>query len=718
MHSSPARSALTSRVDVSVIVPTFNRRDRLIRLLRALDAQNLTASSGRRFALEVIVVSDGSTDGTIEAVRDLAANVDLSISYHEQDNSGPAAARNRGIREASGNVVLFIDDDVVPEPDCVARHVDRHDREPNLVVIGPMLTPAGAGLSPWVAWEQHQLEKQYDWFAAHSEHADHVHFYTGNASVERAALLAAGGFDTSFSRAEDIELAYRLGEAGQSFVVELSARAHHYAERSFDSWLQTAYDYGQTSVRFAQMGRSEFWDRIRSSFRERNPLLRVFTLALFPHRRLSRVVSWLFVRLAIVAERLGLDAASRSLLSGVYSLANARGAADAMGSPSAYVRLVRQSPPFGDKFVCLFVLEQTLGHVTHSKNLQTLIPDVDDMAPVFLPIDPGGRGIWSLPGLTNWTVRAGLRARGALRRTSSTQLGRQARAMFVHSQVPAVLLGGWMRRIPTVLSIDATPKQYDAFGEYYSHDVGPRAIERLKTWANVRCFEHAVHVVTWSNWAKIGLIDEYGIEPTRITVIPPGVEIERWARSEKRAPHDGPLRVLFVGGDLQRKGGDLLISATRLLRTDPEVPAFEVHLVTNTSVTAEPGVVVHHGLSANSPELIDQYHRADIFCLPTLGDCLPVVLAEAAASGLPLIATDVGAISELVRDGQTGRLIRPGQLDDLVAALRAMLISEDERMGLGRATLDLALEEHDARRNALRIIALLRAAAAPGSIQN
>jgi len=281
--------------------------------------------------------------------------------------------------------------------------------------------------------------------------------------------------------------------------------------------------------------------------------------------------------------------------------------------------------------------------------------------------------------------------------------------MFVHSQVPAILLGRRMRRIPTVVSLDATPMQYDELGEFYAHEIGSPPVERLKYWANRRCYSRARHLITWSEWAKRGLVDHYGVPADSVTVIAPGVDVDRWSAPD-RTGRDGPVRVLFVGGDLKRKGGDLLLEAARRLRAETELPEFEVHLVTAPCDVEEPGVVVHTGLTANSPGLIEQYQRADIFCLPTSGDCLPMVLAEAGAAGLPLISTDVGAISELVRDGETGRLIRAGDLDALVDALAAMLRSAELRLEYGRSARDLVRQDHNASTNATRIVEVLRRA--------
>ena len=195
--------------------------------------------------------------------------------------------------------------------------------------------------------------------------------------------------------------------------------------------------------------------------------------------------------------------------------------------------------------------------------------------------------------------------------------------------------------------------------------------------------------------------------------VAPGVDVEMWSPPSDRVDAVGsdPLRILFVGGDLRRKGGDLLLSVADELRGDPSIPAFEVHLCTTADIEDQPGVVIHRGLTANSPELIEQYHLADIFCLPTLGDCLPMVLAEAGAAGLPLVSTDVGAISGIVRDGQTGHLIEPRSDVQLAEALRHLLTDGAARQAYGAAARELIRSEHDAAKNAGRIIEVLRAAA-------
>lgn len=361
----------------------------------------------------------------------------------------------------------------------------------------------------------------------------------------------------------------------------------------------------------------------------------------------------------------------------------------------------------------LVVLEQTLGHVTHAQNLRRLIPALDAVEPSFVdvPFDLSG---WTskLPGYGNWTIRAAVRARRAVRRHDAV-----VDAMIVHTQVPAVLLGRKLTDQPTIVSLDATPKQYDSLGEHYAHDVGSERVERVKTWLNRRCFERAAHLVTWTQWTKQSLVDDYGIAPDRITVIPPGVDVARWseAANPDRAGHipesGNPLRVLFVGGDLRRKGGHHLIDAFTALRSQWG-DSIELHLVTTSEVDDIDGVVVHDSMTSNSPELIDLYRRCHIFCLPTLGDCLPMVLAEAGAAGLAVIATDVGAVSDIVRHEQTGLLVPTGDVGALTAALRRFVDDPTFRSAMGSGVHELVATEHDAAANAAALIAVTRRAVA------
>lgn len=356
-----------------------------------------------------------------------------------------------------------------------------------------------------------------------------------------------------------------------------------------------------------------------------------------------------------------------------------------------------------------FVLEQTLGHITHSQNLQTNVPKDSAVNPVWGPIEWGAVGLTARIPIyrTNWTVRAGIRARRIIdRMQTQTPLD----VLFIHTQVAAVLATGRMKRIPSVVSLDATPLQYDALGEHYAHERSAEWLEGQKWRLNANCFRTAQQLVTWSHWAKQGLVDEYEVPADKITVIPPGVNVDEWTRPRPRTADTAPVKILFVGGDLERKGGLLLLKAYRSLRQQRakgETP-IELHLVTRDVIPTELGVFVYNDMQPNSDRLKALFHSCDLFCLPTYGDCLPMVLSEAGAAGLPSISTPVGAIGEIVRDGETGLLVPVGDVSALAEAIRQLVDNDELRLQFGARAIETVRQSFDAERNVVRLLELLK----------
>jgi GT2 family glycosyltransferase len=331
-------TALTA-ADVSIVIPTYDRRERLHRVLAALAGQ-------AEVGFEVVVVSDGSTDGTDEYLR--SGDTPVAIVTERQDNAGPAAARNLGIQLASRALLIFIDDDVMPTPELVGAHVEAHARlGDRVVVIGPMLNPPDHRMSPWVRWEQTMLQKQYGALERGVYSATARQFYTGNASVRREHVIRAGGFDTSLRRAEDVELAFRLREHGLAFAYEPHAVGLHYAERSFAAWLEIAATYGRNDVVFARdRGHAEVYDWIASNYHARHRLIRAVTHACVGHARTTMVTGHALRGVAAVANALRLEAVSRTALSGIYNVAYYRGVADELGGPQELWRLLERGPAF------------------------------------------------------------------------------------------------------------------------------------------------------------------------------------------------------------------------------------------------------------------------------------------------------------------------------------------------------------------------------------
>lgn len=117
---------------VSVIIPTYNRKDSLLRTLDSLSRQTYPAKG-----FEVIVVDDGSTDGTAEALQN--ASYPCALRYFQQTHLGVGAARNLGLDNAQGELLLYLDDDMIVEPQVLAEHLAAHERHPGAVVKGQVI---------------------------------------------------------------------------------------------------------------------------------------------------------------------------------------------------------------------------------------------------------------------------------------------------------------------------------------------------------------------------------------------------------------------------------------------------------------------------------------------------------------------------------------------------------------------------------------------------
>lgn len=349
-----------------------------------------------------------------------------------------------------------------------------------------------------------------------------------------------------------------------------------------------------------------------------------------------------------------------------------------------------------------FALEYSLGHVTHAQNLKRVLAERADIAPTYVDLPyEGMTGAWTrLPGIrSNWSARASLGAWLGLR----SQASRLEAALF-HTQVTSLFSAGLMRRVPSVISLDATPIQYDALGAFYGHvPSGSARLEAVKKRLNQRAFGAAKHLVAWSQWAKESLVTDYGVPPEKITVIPPGIDTQRWNFDRAATVENKPVNLLFVGGDFARKGGDTLLQAFAGLA--PSVNA-HLHIVTKTNGVGDglPHVTVHRGLAPNSPPLLQLFAQADLFVFPTRGDCLPLAVMEALAAGLPVVTTTVGALPEAVTHGETGWIVPPDDASALGEALTALTEDMGLRARLARQARLVARERFDAAVNYQRLI--------------
>jgi GT2 family glycosyltransferase len=230
----------------SVVVPTYRRPDTLFRVLDALGEQISPPD------FEVVVVDDGSGDGTFERLGDYRGPYPLRC--FSQGNSGPARARNRGVQESRGSIVLFLGDDTVPESQLLSVHARVHAARSDgpVAVLGYTTWPRERRVSPFLHHiNEYGLQFGYG-LIDDPESVPFNFFYTSNISLPRHLLIDAGLFDTTFPHAawEDIEIAYRLTKAGMKIVYRSEAVARHYHDITFRSFRRRQERSGEAAAIF------------------------------------------------------------------------------------------------------------------------------------------------------------------------------------------------------------------------------------------------------------------------------------------------------------------------------------------------------------------------------------------------------------------------------------------------------------------------------------
>jgi len=232
---------------VSVIVPTHNRRAVLERGLASLAAQSYPLS-----LIEVIVVADGCTDGT----KSVAIPAPLTGRMIAQPARGAAAARNSGAAAATGDLLLFLDDDIEAWPDLVAAHVQAHTSrgEDALLVVGYLPPRPGDGADLFRTSLRGWWETMFERMRQPGHRFTYADVLTGNCSISRRFFQILTGFEEQLHCHEDYELGLRALRAGGVIAFEPTAGGWHddvtdlarsfrrkHAEGMADVWLARAY---------------------------------------------------------------------------------------------------------------------------------------------------------------------------------------------------------------------------------------------------------------------------------------------------------------------------------------------------------------------------------------------------------------------------------------------------------------------------------------------
>lgn len=225
----------------SVVIPTYERRATVLRTVAAFDRQNFSD-------FEVVVVVDGSTDGTAEGLAELETGFPLKIV--EQPNQGRATAVNAGAAASEGELLLFLDDDMSADSELLREH-DRSHREGADAVMGdlPLDPSSPPNLLSWGVgwWARSRCERL-------SEPGAEIRLddlLTGQMSISRRTYEELGGFDAGFTReglfgGEDIDFGYRLLGAGKKVVFNPRAITYQYYDVGPGDYLKRAREAGRS----------------------------------------------------------------------------------------------------------------------------------------------------------------------------------------------------------------------------------------------------------------------------------------------------------------------------------------------------------------------------------------------------------------------------------------------------------------------------------------
>ena len=320
--------------------------------------------------------------------------------------------------------------------------------------------------------------------------------------------------------------------------------------------------------------------------------------------------------------------------------------------------------------------------------------------------------LWASPrlrlperGRTSWRCRT----ESIHSRTIARAVRRRLRTgrfdlVHFHTQTLAFRAREAAGELPWVVSMDATNALLARTTPAAAHTFeGSAGIERA-------ALQHADAAVGWSEWVAVSLREDIGLPPGRVRVIPPAVPVAAAAREVREA--DGPVRVLFVGNDFRRKGGEVLLDAAA--RLPPGL--VELDIVTNDRSPPEPGphTRVHRGVRYRDEVLDRLYGAADVFALPSQEECYGIALSEAMGRGLPILSTRVMAIPDVVRHGRDGLLVPAGDAVALSEALMTLAYDPGLRASMGASGWERAAAHCSARVTAEAWSALYSAVAGAG----
>lgn len=325
----------------------------------------------------------------------------------------------------------------------------------------------------------------------------------------------------------------------------------------------------------------------------------------------------------------------------------------------------------GTPYFMAHALEKAMARVSYVSPVQTsLVTRIGKIARLQARLT----GWKTMPAATWFAARQNAQA------LEHALAGKQIDAIF--APAGSAVLAALQTDVPLVYTSDATVRlMVDYYGQFTDLSRGAlREVEELEAAAISR----AALLLYPTEWTARSAVKDYGADPSRIRIMPYGANLmalpDRETALAPRRP--GPLRLIFVGVDWKRKGGAIAVDALRALNAGGIPAEMTVVGCVPPDNVALDNITVHPFLSKNDPAqlraLCDLYLDADLLLVPTRAECYGVIWCEAAAHGLPSIATATGGVPDVVHDGVTGHTLPP-EADGAAYAERIAGLWEDQK---------------------------------------
>jgi glycosyltransferase involved in cell wall biosynthesis/GT2 family glycosyltransferase len=613
---------------LSIIIPTFNRKETLKATMISLSGQ-----TSRDF--EVIIADDGSSDGTQQMIKGLS--LPYPIKHVWQANAGRSAARNMGLENSSGNIILFIDDHIISDRRLVEEHITYHERYGVDVVRGRVEFIEAAENAPK---ETSYIDQKTFKAPAYEQQPFRV-FITNNISVKKKALMSVFGFDEDFKEygLQDAEMGYRLKEAGCVFKINPNAVGYIFG---------VGWTYEERCARRRQVGRSSVL-----FYRKHPSLLVKINLSVHSLTLLIQKVMSMF------EERLP----KKALMFYNFSTGIKEGFEKYKDAGFSRMR----SRFKGDKKSILFVSHiSDLSGAPISLSLLAKKLDKNKYHPIVALPEAGPiRSKLNTPDVYYQTYKDSILHK-IFPSLKIYRILKERQIDLIYLNTSASI---WAAKAAKLLKIPVI--------SHIREDL--RGLNNFIIRTKIGYCSDRIILI--SNWMKSF------IRSNKAVVVHNTVDLDDFDRLDPdRIKLHFNLRgrtILYVGSLEERKGVKYLIKAfpkikatvpdAKLLIVGKPLPGRDKYMATLKSSAGDRDII----FAGSRPDVYDVMAAADLIIMPSLSEAFGRILIEAMACEKPVIATNVGGIPEIVEDGKTGLLVPPAD-EKSIADATIKLLSDKE----------------------------------------